>query len=90
MRTACRPRTESSSLLPLEFVNLQTQPTEGGFQLMPCLSTLTPVRLETIPQSVPLMQGIPVKGEMRGKLGRKEETAHWGLAIDLTASREHV
>ena len=44
-----------------------------GSQLMPCLSTLTPVRLETIPQKIQLMRGIPVERDMPEKIGRSEK-----------------
>jgi hypothetical protein len=39
---------------------------------MPWLSTLTPVCLETIPQKIQLMRGIPVERDMPGKIGGLE------------------
>ena len=44
-----------------------------GSLLMPSLSTLTPVRLETILQKIQLMRGIPVERDMSGKIGRSEK-----------------
>src|SRR5271157_707090 len=74
MRSACQPGIAALSLLTLECIILQRGANPGrGSQLMPGLSTLTPVRLETILQKIQLMRGIPVERDMSGKIGRSEK-----------------